>query len=136
MVDCAKGGCAAWHSRSALAGVQPQPRRRSLEPRDVALTPLAPGQQLGRLGRRHPEGLADVRGLGNAALVQLVANRHTQADRRQPVLLPNAPFLGGHLRLLRRRWWRRLVKMRAHVSMVGRAVAGVIPTLPRWSFTV
>jgi len=47
MVDCAKGRCAAWHSRSVLAGLHPQPRRRCLQQCHVAFPSLMPGQQLG-----------------------------------------------------------------------------------------
>ena len=73
MVDCAKGRCAVRHSRSALAGLQFQPGRGRLEQRHIAFPPLAPGQQLGCLDRRHAQGCADRSRRGDAAVVQLPA---------------------------------------------------------------
>ena len=66
MVDCAKGSCVAWHSRSALASLQPQPRRLSFEQRDTTFAPLVPGQQLGHLSRRRLRGRVDRSGRGDA----------------------------------------------------------------------
>jgi hypothetical protein len=110
MVDCAKGGCAAWHSRSALAGVQPQPRRRRLEQRDIALTSLMTAQQLGRFGRRHADGCADRGGRRDVARVQLLEDQHAQTYRSQPVGVSGAALFGRELELGR---WRRLVRASA-----------------------
>jgi hypothetical protein len=40
--------------------LHPQPRHRSLKPCDIALAPLVAAQHLGRFGRRHAEGLANL----------------------------------------------------------------------------
>jgi hypothetical protein len=67
---------------------------------------------------------------------QLPKDQHPQADRDQPVGVSGAALFGRELGLCGRRGWRRLVGEQAHVSMVVTAMAGIIPTLPRWSFTV
>ena len=46
----------------------------------IALSPLMPGQQAGRIGRRHSERCADLGGRGDTAIIQRVADRHAQAD--------------------------------------------------------
>jgi hypothetical protein len=58
-----------------------------------------PAPQAERFGRRHAESCADVGGRGDVARVQLLAGRHAQADRGEPIGMPGAAFLGRELRL-------------------------------------
>jgi hypothetical protein len=86
-----------------------------------------PGQQAGRFGRRHAEGLADRGRRRDAAVVQLPADQHAQANGLQSVFVPEPPFRGGLLRLCGWRW-RRLVGEQAHVGQLGTVVRIVTPT--------
>ena len=83
--------------------LQPQPAGHGLEVLNIAFAPLMPGQQLGRLGRRHPEGDTDLGSGGDTSVVQLAANRYPQPDGLQPIGVSAPALLGGDLRL---RWWR------------------------------
>src|SRR5919199_4376938 len=82
-----------WDQRNAtLIGLpghpwylHPQPCRRSLQQRHIALTPLMPSQQLGRFLRRHAESFANRMGIGNPSVLQLPADGHSQADGLQPI---------------------------------------------------
>src|SRR4051794_40008131 len=93
----------AWH-------LQPQPCRSGLQQRHVALAPYPAGQQLDRFGNRHPESFADGGRIGDASLLQLPANRHTQTDADQAVLAALALLGAGEFRL----GWLRL----AHACQV------------------
>jgi len=97
----------------------PQPCRRSLEQRHIAFPPLVPDQQPDRFDPWHAESCADRRWLGDAALLQLSADRHPQADRGQLIGLPGAALLGCEPRFGRLRW-RWLVRGQAHAGPVSR----------------
>src|SRR4051812_25892107 len=56
--------------------LHPQPCRSSFKARYIVFAPLMPGQQLGRLERRHPEGRADLGGSSDPPLLQLSVDRY------------------------------------------------------------
>ena len=71
-----------------------QPLRRGLQPRHIALTPLASGQQLGRFGGRHPEGGADVHRRGtiepqSGRYRSVLTGQSRLSTSGQPVWRPN-----------------------------------------------
>ena len=82
-----------WH-------MHPEPGRRSLKQRDIALAPLVVAQQLGRFGRRHADSRADLGGRGDAAVFQLPKDQHPQADCGQLVGVSGVALFGRELRLL------------------------------------
>jgi hypothetical protein len=98
-----------WH-------MHPEPGRRSLKQRYVAVAPLVPGQQAGRFGRRHVEGGTDLGGRSDVPILQLPADRHPQADRGEPIGMPGAAFLGRELGL--GRCWQRLVRGQVYAGKV------------------
>lgn len=67
----------------------------------MALTPLMPGQQLGHFGRLHGESLANGSRRGDAAILQVPADRHPEVDRGQLVGVSSAALFGGELGLIR-----------------------------------
>src|SRR3954469_11918829 len=70
---CARTAAGPWSRPSWARYLHPQPGRR-LEPCDIALAPLTPGQQAGRFSRRHPEGHTDRRRLDDALVGQFLAD--------------------------------------------------------------